>query len=467
MITQAAKDRCRGILLAELIPALGCTEPISLALAGAKAKEVLAEEPKQITVFCSGNIIKNVMGVTIPNSGGHKGVLMAVALGVAVGDGSAELEVLSQVSDEQRDRARQLIESGIIDIQLAKGVANLYIRVEMQGAKHQCLVELQNHHKDFRRIEVDGELITGTILEEKVTESANAKNDLSENSVISPMSDEDLAIINLHTIIEFADSLDFTNPEDKALQDLLQKQVECNSAIAQAGIEQAFGAQIGRTKLAMGDKHKAETRAVAYAAAGSDARMNGCSMPVVINCGSGNQGITVSLPVYEFYKQKQDKYGQEKLYRALAVANLVAIYQKMFIGRLSAFCGVLSAAAASGAGIGYLKDMGEEAIGNILTNTLATAGGMVCDGAKSSCASKIAISVENMVMALRMAEAGHTFKPGDGIVGQTIEETIRNVGHMAHQGMFETDIEILNIMLGKTKTYSTNERSNEYPGPVC
>ena len=411
-----------AILKSELIPAMGCTEPIAVALAGAKVRQVLGGVPDRMDVYCSGNIIKNVKGVVVPNSGGQRGIDVAAVLGAVGGDADMGLEVVEGVTEAQIEETRRLVAAHMCDCHLQEGEENLYIRIEAVRGEDTCKVEIKTRHNNFSLIEKNGEVL------------------LSQSELTVDGVSVDKSQLNLHDIIEFANTL---NLDD--VRDLLARQISYNKAISDEGLEHPWGAQVGRNVLKLGDQ--LEMRAAARAAAGSDARMGGCSLPVVINSGSGNQGITVTMPLCE-YAAEHD-VPEDKLYRALALANLVSIHEKRFIGNLSAYCGAVSAATASVAGIAYLDGASEEGIGNTIINSIATIGGMVCDGAKASCASKIASSVQTAMMALEMARSGNVLQNGEGLVEDGVEGTIRNVGRMGREGMRETDVEILNIMLGK------------------
>ncbi len=418
----------KDILLSELLPALGCTEPIALALCSAKAREVLGEDVKQAVVYCSANIIKNVKAVTIPNSGGLKGIEVACVLGFMGGDASKVLNVLEDVSEEHIQKTKDFIANDKISVELQKGEENLYIRCELEGEKNSCCVELKGNHTGITKIIKNNE----TIFDQQNQAIQESKMDLSELSV--------------ENIYNYANNIDIYSKENEDLLKALRQEIDYNYAIGLEGLKHDWGAHVGQT---LAKNMGAELSSVALAAAGSDARMSGCSLPVVINSGSGNQGMTIAIPLIAH--AKKHNVGDEKLYRALIFANLLAIHQKRFIGKLSAFCGAVSASAASGAGLGYMQDYPYEKICNTITNTLATSGGMVCDGAKPSCAAKIAVSLNNALIALSMSESGFVFEQGEGIVGDNIEETIRNIGYMARVGMKTTDEEILNIMLRKRK----------------
>lgn len=414
--------RCVRILTDELIPALGCTEPIAIAYASAKAREVLGKEADSIHLQCSGNVIKNVKSVIVPNSGGLKGLEASAILGAVGGDPSLILETLSAVTDEHRRRTRELLQRDYCTVSLLEGLDRLLIIVTLTAGKEYALVEIAHSHTFIRRIEHNGE----TLHLEQVDRSSD------EQSVSS---------LNLETIYRFAASVRI---ED--VKDILDKQIAFNTAIAQEGLATEWGAQIGKTLL---DQYGDDVMALARAlpSAGSDARMNGCSMPVVINSGSGNQGLTVSLPVIAWAAHLGS--SQELLYRALVLSNLVALHQKARIGKLSAFCGVVTAAAGAGAAIAYLHGHRLKIIEDTITNTLANISGMVCDGAKSSCAVKIASAVDAAQLGFFLATKGRVFPSGDGLVKADVEETIMAIGRMAREGMKTTDIEILNIMIGK------------------
>lgn len=412
------------ILKYELVPALGCTEPIAIAYAAAKAREVLGEMPTSMELCCSGNIIKNVKAVTVPNSGGLKGIEVAGVLGVLGGDANRELEVLESVTKEQIEMAKKLIANGYCTCSLKEEVENLYISATVVSKEHSAEVTIVNRHTLITKIVKDGQIL----LENSIHEEANERFDKSK--------------LNVKDILEFADTVSI-----EEIKPILERQVEMNTAISKEGLKKVYGAQVGRTLLATYGSDVC-TRARAVAAAGSDARMSGCSLPVVINSGSGNQGMTVSLPVIEYAKELQ--VGEEKMYRALVVSNLISIHQKKYIGSLSAYCGAVSAACGSGAGITYLYGGTYEQVCKTITNTIANVGGIVCDGAKPSCAAKIASSVEAAILAHNMSMNSCCFQAGEGIVGEDVEDTIKNVGYIGRVGMKKTDVEILNIMIDKT-----------------
>lgn len=414
-----------NILREELVVALGCTEPIAIAYAAAKARALLAAEPEGCTVHCSGNIVKNVMGVTVPNSGGLRGIEVAALLGMVGGDAERELAVLEGIDDGHRAQVRHLLAAGFCTCKLIENVSTLYIVVELWGGGHTALVEIQNSHKNITRMERDGvSRITATTATQ---EGAQRRGDRSQLTVDS--------------ILVFADAVSV-----EELEPILDPQIRHNMAICQEGLDHPYGAEVGRVLLEGNDAPTVGLRARAYAAAGSDARMNGCPMPVVINSGSGNQGITVSIPVI-IYAQEQ-KAPREKLLRALVVANLISVHQKKYIGSLSAYCGVTSAACGAACGICYLLDHPKSVLCDTITNTIATVGGMVCDGAKSSCAAKIATALQTALLGMKMGAHRCAFQPGEGLVTEDVEKTISNIGRMGRVGMKSTDDEILNIMLG-------------------
>lgn len=409
------------ILNNELVPALGCTEPIAIAYCAAKARQVLGSFPDSIEMYLSGNIIKNVKGVTVPNSGGLKGIDVAAILGVVGGDESKELEVLENILPEHIEKTKLLASQGFCTCRLLEGVENLYIVAKVFSRGRSAEVTIINRHTLITRIVKDGEVLF---------ELASSK-DSPEYA--------DKSLLNVKDILTFANEV---NIED--VKEVLDRQIEMNTAISDEGLKNCYGAQIGKTLLKVyGDDVK--IRAKARAAAGSDARMGGCSLPVVINSGSGNQGMTVSLPVIEYAKEY--KVSKEALYRALVVSNLTAIHQKKYIGSLSAYCGAVSAACGSGAAITYMLGGSYEEICLTITNTIANVGGIVCDGAKSSCAAKIASSVDAAILAHYLSTCHCRFCPGEGIVKDDVEGTIKSMGYIGRIGMKETDTEILKIMI--------------------
>ncbi|MBQ6980897.1 MAG: serine dehydratase subunit alpha family protein [Synergistaceae bacterium] len=424
MISHEEYENYVSILHGELVPAMGCTEPIAIAYASAKAREVLGEDVRHIHVSCSGNIVKNVKGVIVPNSGGQKGIEAAAILGAVGGDASRELEVISSTTEAARALTRKLVRENLCDVSLAEDVPNLYIEVTAEGESHTSTVKIENSHTNITLIKRDGQ----TILE-RSPENLSVKEEGTSG---------DKSMMTLRGIIDFADTLEISDVEE-----IFDRQTEYNVRISQEGLDNKWGACIGKTMIeTWGDDVR--TCACARAAAGSDARMSGCPLPVIINSGSGNQGITVTLPVVEYAERW--RISRAKMYRALAVSNLVSVYIKHYIGSLSAFCGAVSAASGAGAAITYMAGGNYTAIGRTITNTLANVGGIVCDGAKPSCAAKIASSVHAAILAHHMSMNDDEFRGGEGFVEDDVEETIKNMGYIGKIGMKETDREILNVM---------------------
>ena len=415
-----------AILKSELIVAMGCTEPIAIAYAGAKARETLGRMPEHCVVSCSGNIVKNAKGVTVPNSGGLKGIPVAAVLGIVGGDAARGLAVLETVTEKEIAATQALLAQDFCQCELLEDVAGLYIVVRVTAGEESAAVVIKDYHTNIVRIMKNG---ADVFVKE-------------EAASVQEESGPDKSLLNVKDILLFADAV-----EMKDVGELISRQIQYNSMISEEGLKNPYGAQVGRTLLDDFDENSVKLRAKAAAAAGSDARMSGCALPVIINSGSGNQGITVTMPVVEYAKE----YGatHEQLCRALVVSNLVAIHQKKYIGSLSAYCGVVSAACGAGAGIAYLLHCSYEEICNTITNTIANIGGMVCDGAKPSCAAKIASAVETTILALHMSRKNRVFQPGEGLVQEDVEKTIDSIGRMGREGMKSTDVEILNIMLGK------------------
>ena len=406
----------------ELVPALGCTEPIAIAFAAAKAREVLGIFPERMEMLCSGNVIKNVKSVTVPNSGGLSGVEIAAVLGVVGGNAARDLEVLEEITPEHIQRAQELLQNGFFRYTLAEGVENLYIAASVYAGEESARVTIINRHT----------LITEIVKNDTV---------VYKNDPIEQKTGIECSLWSVKGILDYV-----TNGDLSPVKEILQRQIQMNSAIASEGLSQPYGAQVGRTLLdCEGDTLR--TRAKAYAAAGYDARMGGCSLPVVINSGSGNQGMTVSLPVIVYARELGA--SEETLLRALALSNLISIYQKHYIGSLSAFCGAVTAACGSGAAITYLSGGDYDAICRTIINTTANVGGIICDGAKSSCAAKIASSIDAAIMAHNMSMRGLCFHDGEGVVKGDVEDTIRSIGYIGRVGMKETDIQILHLMMNQ------------------
>lgn len=410
-----------AILREEIVPALGCTEPIAIAYASAKARSVLGCLPEHITVKCSGNIIKNVKAVIVPTTGDMKGIETSAVLGAVGGNPDKKLEVLVGVTEEDLALTRELLKKKICSVELIEGVSSLQIIVEMTAGNESSLVEIAFSHTNIVRIEHNGALLF--------------KKGLS----VQNATETDRSLLNLKDIYTFATTV---NLEDVA--DLMERQVDCNLKIAREGLSNKYGANVGSTILEhYGDDVR--NRARALPAAGSDARMNGCVLPVMINSGSGNQGMTVSLPV-EVYAEELEVTREKKI-RALVLSNLIGIYQKNELGKLSAYCGAVSAAVGAGAAIAYLNNASYEVIEETIVNTLGNVSGIVCDGAKASCAAKIASSVDAAILAYHMASESRGFHCGEGLVKENAEKTLKSYGRMGREGMRATDVEILRIML--------------------
>lgn len=453
-MTVEDRDAALGDLLnGELICALGCTEPIALAYAAALARLVLGCEPEKLTVGCSGNIIKNVKSVTVPNSGGMRGVEAAAVLGAVGGDASAALETLEGVTNADIVRTRELLaRESYTDISLIEGVPNLYIEVRAEALGHAAEVAISEHHTNVVRCTRDGvpaiQLCPAARAERDVEDACSGTCALmSAVSVQEAAEDESQTApvpgLSLDVILDYVESGDISHARAS-----LERQLTLNAAISAEGLENAWGAEVGRTLLATRGDDLA-CRARARAAAGSDARMSGCALPVAIVCGSGNQGITCALPVLT-YAEELGIEG-ERLTRALALADLVTIHTKSYIGALSAFCGVVCAACGAGAAICWMRGGTREQIGATVVNTLGNVGGIVCDGAKASCAAKISAAVDAAILGCDMALAGRGFRAGEGIVQDTVEETIASMGYVGRVGMKDTDVEILKIMTGETR----------------
>ncbi len=413
------------ILREELIPAMGCTEPIAIALAAAKARQALGMLPETCRVEVSGNIIKNVKAVTVPNTGGLKGIEAATAAGVVAGRPELELEVLSQVTPEEIAAIGAFLKDHEIRVLPMQGDRVFYINVTLLAGGHSACCEIMDYHTNITRIQRDEQVLF------RKTPETDEEQEQTDRSVLS-----------IEEIIRFADCLD---PQD--VEEVLGRQIEYNSAISEQGLQGGWGAEVGRTLLTVYGDNVA-IRAKAAAAAGSDARMSGCELPVVIVSGSGNQGMTASLPVITYARDRGA--SREELLRALAVADLVTIHQKTGIGRLSAFCGAVSAGCGAAAGVAYLLGGRYDVIAHTIANTLAICAGMICDGAKPSCAAKIAAAVDAGLLGYEMyMHGGHEFVGGEGIIQKGVENTIGNVGRLAREGMRKTDQEILDIMVGR------------------
>ncbi len=408
------------ILESELIPAMGCTEPIAIALTAAKAKACIDEPVTEVLVEVSGNIIKNVKSVMVPNTGGLRGIPAATAAGIVAGDPKKELELLQAITDKDKAVIAEFIEKIPITVKEAVTDRVLDIGITLKSENHTAYARTVQHHTGLCLVTLDGKAVFEKEIEETV-------------------GDIDHSVLTVKDIIEFAETADL-----ERVKPTLDRQIEYNTAIAKEGLKGKYGAAIGRTLL-MSYGNTVHNRAKAWAAAGSDARMNGCEMPVIINSGSGNQGMTASLPVIIYARELC--VSDEELYRALLVSNLTTIHLKTGIGCLSAYCGAISAGCGAGAGVMYLYGGRYNEISHTIVNALAINSGVVCDGAKASCAAKIASAVEAGLLGMQMYMHGKEFYSGDGIVAGGVEATIQNVGQLAQSGMAETDREIIRIML--------------------
>ena len=427
------------ILKEELIPAMGCTEPIALAYAAAKAREVLGVLPDSVQLQVSGSIIKNVKSVIVPNTGHLKGMEAAVAAGIIAGSAEKELEVISEVSEEKKSAIRDYLQTVPITIEHTEQGHVFDIVVTERCGQDYARVRIADYHTNICRIEKNGTVLYEVpLLDETVQEEARADRSLL-NETVQEEARADRSLLNMQDIWDFAETADLRD-----VADLLERQIRYNNAIAEEGLLGDYGANIGRVLLTTYG-NDVSNRAKAKAAAGSDARMNGCELPVIINSGSGNQGITCSVPLIEYAKELHS--GKEKLYRALIISNLVAIHEKTGIGTLSAYCGAVSAGAGAGAGIVYLCGDGYQAAIHTVVNALAIVSGIVCDGAKASCAAKIASSVDAALLGYNMYKCNQEFKGGDGIVMKDIETTIKGIGRLGKDGMRQTNEEIIRLMM--------------------
>ena len=410
------------ILKEELIPAMGCTEPIAMAYAAAKARAVLGKMPEKIDIVISGNIIKNVKSVIVPNTGGLKGITAAIAAGVAVGNADKQLEVLADVKQEDIPKIAEFMNSCQMTVMKSQSDKLLDIDLHLYAGSDSVRLRITDQHTNIVLIEKNGKVLF---------EAGSSANDGGET---------DRSVLNVQDIVDFAETVDIDD-----VRELLEKQIGYNLAISEEGLHGSYGASIGKTLIATRGED-VRVRARAQAAAGSDARMSGCELPVVIVSGSGNQGMTASLPVIVYANDMGASH--ERLLRALVESNLITIHQKTPIGRLSAFCGAVSAGCGAAAGVAWLIDGTTEAVSATITNTLGMISGTVCDGAKPSCAAKIASAVEAGLLGFDLYENGKGLHGGDGILKNDVEKTIESVGQLAREGMRETDAEILDIVLG-------------------
>ncbi len=410
------------ILKKELVMAMGCTEPIAVAYAAAVAAKELGTLPQEVDICVSANIIKNVKSVVVPNTNGLHGIEAAAAVGIIAGDPSKELLVISQVTSEQQAQVSEYLKSAKFAISESKSGAIFDICITLKAAGHQAVCRIAEDHTNIVFIQRDGETVYSREIEKDTTDFAEDKN-----------------LLTVESIVTFADEM--VIDDVKAIFD---RQISCNMAIAEEGLKNNYGARIGQVLLTS-NENTVVTRAKAYAAAASDARMGGCEKPVVINSGSGNQGITASVPVIIYAKELNA--SEDMLYRALAVSNLVTIHLKSGIGPLSAYCGVISAGCGAAAGITYLYGGKFREVAHTVVNAIAINSGIICDGAKASCAAKIASAVEAGILGMQMFRQGSQFVGGDGIVSKGVENTINNVSRLVDEGMRKTDAEIIKIML--------------------
>ena len=420
MITQDMHAQFVAILKEELVPAMGCTEPISIAYATAKARQVLGQTPTHARLEVSGNIVKNAKSVTVPHTGGMRGIASAFVAGLVAGNADAELEVLSKVTAEQIEEIKRVKESFNVEIITPERARTFDIAVTLYAENHQAYVRIADAHTNVVCITKDGE----TLMEKPLA-------DMPKQT--------DRSALTVENIYNFAQTVDI-----EQVKEVLDRQISYNMAIAEEGLKNDYGANVGKV-LMRAYQPDIKITAKAYAAAASDARMNGCELPVVINSGSGNQGITASVPVIVYARGLQ--ISAEKLYRALCVSNLITVHLKEGIGTLSAYCGVVSAGAGAACGVAYLLGGTKKELAHTLVNALAIDSGIICDGAKASCAAKIATAVESGLLGLQMYYNGNQFFAGDGIVKKGVENTIKSVSRLAQEGMRETDKEIIKIML--------------------
>lgn len=409
-----------SILKEELIPAMGCTEPIAIAYCASIVRDVLGDIPTFSTIYVSRNILKNVKSVTVPNTNGMHGIEAAVGIGYIAGKVDKKLEVISEVTNEQIELLKKYLDNKNIVIKNSEDESVLYIEIIAKTSNDTVKVIIKDSHTNVYFISKNDEIIY-------------------KNETVYKKEKTDQSVLIIKNIVKFGDIV-----EIKEIEDVISRQIKYNMSIAEEGLKNNYGANIGKTILKYSNNDTLQY-AKALAAAGSDARMNGCDMPVVINSGSGNQGITASVPVIAF--ANKNNISKERLYRALVISNLCTIHIKNSIGKLSAFCGVVIAGAGCGAGIAYLDNGGEEEINHTIVNALAIISGMVCDGAKSSCAAKIASAVEAGFLGYYMYKDGNQFLGGDGIIKKGVENTIKAIGELAHIGMCETDKEIISLML--------------------
>lgn len=411
------------ILKEELKPAMGCTEPIAIAYATCICRDALGVLPEKVEIRVSGNILKNVKSVVVPNTNGLRGIRSAVAIGVTSGCSDMKLECISKVSKEQRAACEDFLKKTPIEVSQSESDFVFDIQIKLFSAQNEAEARIVDTHTNLVYLRHNEH-----ILFEKEIKNAKTVSSLIDRSILS-----------VEGIFDFA-----TNADLEPVREILELQIKYNTAIAEEGLKHSYGASIGRTLLKAYPNDVA-VRAKAYAAAGSDARMNGCELPVIINSGSGNQGMTCSLPVIVYAKELRTSH--DKLLRALALSNLLTIHIKTGIGRLSAYCGAVAAGCAVGGAIAYLHQADLRIVSHTIVNALAIVSGIICDGAKASCAAKIASSVDAGILGFKLIQEGNQFYSGEGIITKGIENTIRNIGLLASEGMVETDKEIIHLML--------------------
>ena len=414
-------DSITELLAEELVPAMGCTEPIAIAYAAAKARDILGAFPESASIKVSGSIIKNAKSVVVPHSGGMRGIDAALVAGLVAGKSEKMLEVLSDVTEDQIAKMAEVVKSFPSTVDLADVEDSFYINIMLSYKGNTSEVSITGRHTNIVYIKKNGETVF-----------------LGGDEPVAVKTKKALTV---EEIVDYADNVDI-----ECVKETLDRQISYNMAIAEEGLKNEYGANIGKVYLSS-YPDDVTVRAKAYAAAGSDARMNGCERPVIINSGSGNQGLTASLPVIIYAKHLG--VSDECLYRALCISNLITLHVKSGIGTLSAYCGAVAAGAGAGCGVAYLHGGKYREIAHTLVNALAIDSGLICDGAKASCAAKIATAVENGLLGFNLFRSGNQFFAGDGIVKKGVENTISSVARLANQGMRHTDKEILNIMLEK------------------
>lgn len=427
IINDQLTEQVLNIIKEEIVPAEGCTEPIAIAYSAAKSVEVLGCQPERLDIYVSGNIIKNVKSVVVPNSGGMAGIEVSGAMGAIAGDASMELLVISSIDEMQLQNVKNFIQNGEINVYHEDNGIKLYVRTEVFAGGKSASVEVKHIHTNITEIKKDGEIVV-----------SRPCNDSDFNSSLL-----DREILNVELIYNLAKSIDIA-----LIESIFSKVVELNSAIAEEGLKESYGVNLGAMIQKNIDNGNygddSRNRAASFAAAGSDARMSGCPLPVMTTSGSGNQGMTASLPVIQYCKDKG--VGREEMIRALFLSHLLTIHIKTNVGRLSAYCGAVCAAAGVGGAIAFIQEGDLKSVGDALTNTLANISGLICDGAKASCSSKIATGIYTAFDSAMLALSNRVFSPEDGIVSQGIEKTIQNIGRLSQEGMAGTDRTILEIM---------------------